>query len=397
MRLLWFSATPECNSGYGNTTRYMMSWLTQQGHYVAAATKHPMALRFRMWDVPGTDQKRPILCGTNMDVLNDEVMDVWNMDACISMFDVWGLKKAIKRHIPWIPIDTENVSEKIIKVVKDCPMIIAMTQHGKRELERYELEPEYAPIGFDPEVFKPSPDLAGEFREALIWKDGLKPDDMFLIGTVGLNYPDDRKGFVLLLQAFKAFREKHPEARLYLHTQANKENEGINYARIAHELGVMDYVAWANPAQFWFGSYTPEELAAVYSAFDVFCLPTRGEGFGMPVIEAQACGTPVIVSDNTSGPELCKTGWLIGTDSDDYVYTGLNTWRVQPKPSEVVAALEKSFPVILKTGNDLLDRKFAVAAVSEYQWPNVWEKHWKPIIDKIEAMLPIEEPEEEGE
>lgn len=390
-RFLWYSATPECQSGYGNTTRAMVTWLTKQGHYVPVGTKHPTDVRFRMWDVPGTEKAVPILCGTNLDVINDEVMDNWKMDACLSMFDIWVLKKPIKRHIPWIPIDTENVSEKIINKVKDCPMIIAMTQHGKRELERYDLEPEYAPIGFDPDVFHPDSDLAGEFREALQWKDGLKPDDMFLIGTVGLNYGDDRKGFVILLQAFKAFRDQHPEARLYLHTQANKKDEGINYSRIAHELGVMDYVAWANPAQLWFGSYTPEELAAVYSAFDVFCLPTRGEGFGMPVIEAQACGTPVIVTDNTSGPELCKTGRLIKTDSDDYVYTGLNTWRVQPKPSEVVDALERSLALWGKNG-DYLESVYTEDAVEEYQWPNVWEKHWKPIIDKIEAMLPIEEP-----
>jgi glycosyltransferase involved in cell wall biosynthesis len=376
----------------------MISWLTQQDHFVAAATKHPVAVRYRPWEVPGTDKTRPIVCGTNINVINDDVMDAWQMDACISMFDVWGLKKPIKRHIPWIPIDTENVSEKIIKVIKDCPMQIAMTQHGKRELESFDLEPEYAPIGYDPETFHPDPDLGGEFREAICaqWKDGLKPDDMFLIGSVGLNYPDDRKGFILLLQAFRKFRDKHPEARLYLHTQGVKEQQGMNYARVAQELELMDYVGWADPAQFYFNGYEATDLAGIYSAMDVFCLPTRGEGFGMPVMEAQACGTPVVVTRNTSGPELCKSGVLIGVDDDDYVYTGLNTWRVQPKPSAITGSLG-AIRALTVAPCTLIDdtTEEIVERISEYTWPNVWKSHWQPIVDKIESMLPLETPEVE--
>ncbi len=390
MRLLWFSATPECQSGYGIASRYMISWLTKQGHFVVPATKHPTDVRFRNWKVPGTDKTVPIVCGTNVGIINDDVMDKWEMDVCISMFDVWAMKDKLNRHIPWIPIDTQNVSEKIVDKVKDLPMIIAMTKHGKAELETWDLEPEYAPIGFDPETFHPKPDGAAEFRDCLKWKDGLKPEDMYLIGSVGLNYGDDRKGFVLLMQAFKSFHDKHPEARLYLHTQGNKEKEGMAYGRIAQELGIMEYVAWADPATFWFGEFSAEELASIYSAFDLFCLPTRGEGFGMPIIEAQMCGTPVVVTDNTSCPELCRTGALIPTDGDDFVYTGLNTWRVQPRPSKVEAAI-----IGMHSTRDKIDFDAIPERVSEYHWDNVWANHWQPIVDKIEGLLPLDSLEAE--
>ena len=128
-------------------------------------------------------------------------------------------------------------------------------------------------------------------------------------------------------------------------------------------------------------------MASIYSAFDLFCLPTRGEGFGMPVIEAQMCGTPVVVTDNTSGPELCKSGGLIPTDADDLVYTGLNTWRKQPKPSRVEAAIIAMHSVREKViPEDIVER------VSEYHWDNVWMNHWQAIIQEIEGMLPLEEP-----
>jgi glycosyltransferase involved in cell wall biosynthesis len=387
MRILWYSATPECHSGYGNASRNMISWLTKQGHWVAAATKHPVAIRWRMWDVPGADKQIPIMSGTNIDLVNNDAIIPWKLDCCISMFDVWGLKKPIAKHIPWIPIDTQNVSEKIVEKVKDTPMQIAMSKHGWGELFSAGLEPRYAPIGFDPEVFHPMPEKAREFRDAMIWPDGLKGDEMFLIGSVGLNYADDRKGFITLMQAFKGFHKKHPEARLFIHTQPCKKSEGMDYARAAQELGIMDYVGWPDPAMFWLGQYAQEDIAGLYSAFDVFCLPTKGEGFGMPTVEAQACGTPVCVTDNTTGVELTRSGFVIRTDPDDYVYTGLNTWRVPPRPSRVAEALESVYH--LSRSGLMIHPEQLSAKVAEYSWPNVWENHWQPIITEIEGMLPL--------
>jgi glycosyltransferase involved in cell wall biosynthesis len=47
-----------------------------------------------------------------------------------------------------------------------------------------------------------------------------------------------------------------------------------------------------------------EELPALYSAAAVFCFPSLYEGFGLPVIEAMACGTPVVCGNTSSLPEV---------------------------------------------------------------------------------------------
>ena len=66
---------------------------------------------------------------------------------------------------------------------------------------------------------------------------------------------------------------------------------------LAVKLGVQDAVDWI-------GYVTPEELRRTYQMADVFCLPSRYEGFGLTVLEAMACGTPVVCSNIGSLPEV---------------------------------------------------------------------------------------------
>jgi glycosyltransferase involved in cell wall biosynthesis len=55
-----------------------------------------------------------------------------------------------------------------------------------------------------------------------------------------------------------------------------------------------------------------EILATIYTGMDVYLGTSLGEGFGIGTIEAQACSTPVIVSDFAASAELCGDGWKIG-------------------------------------------------------------------------------------
>jgi len=54
----------------------------------------------------------------------------------------------------------------------------------------------------------------------------------------------------------------------------------------------------------WKGYVSEDELVALYNLADLFVFPSLYEGFGLPILEAQACGTPVLTSDVTSCPEV---------------------------------------------------------------------------------------------
>lgn len=66
-----------------------------------------------------------------------------------------------------------------------------------------------------------------------------------------------------------------------------------------------------------------QELAALMRGADLLCLPSLSEGFGLPVLEAMACATPVVVSDRGSLPEVAGEGGVIVSPTRDGLVGGL--------------------------------------------------------------------------
>jgi glycosyltransferase involved in cell wall biosynthesis len=72
----------------------------------------------------------------------------------------------------------------------------------------------------------------------------------------------------------------------------------------------------------------------------VLLCPSAGEGFGIPVLEANACGVPAIVSDFSAQPEVCGAGWVVdGTRH----YTPLKAWQFHPSVPDIVDALRAAY------------------------------------------------------
>jgi glycosyltransferase involved in cell wall biosynthesis len=72
-----------------------------------------------------------------------------------------------------------------------------------------------------------------------------------------------------------------------------------------------------------------EGLAALMRGADLLCLPSLSEGFGLPVIEAMACGTPVVVSDGGSLPEVAGDAGVVVSPTRDGIVAGLRAALLQ--------------------------------------------------------------------
>ena len=121
-----------------------------------------------------------------------------------------------------------------------------------------------------------------------------------------------------------------------------------------------------------------DELAALYRSCDVLVAPYRGEGFAMPVLEAMACGLPVIVTAGGPTDEFCPTGagWRIDSrrvvfpeDRVGEIATAGRPWVLEPDRAHLVTLLREA----VDTGADERHRRGAAgaAAAQRLSWDAV--------------------------
>lgn len=108
---------------------------------------------------------------------------------------------------------------------------------------------------------------------------------------------EPRKNLLSLLNAWNTIKEDFPDVTLVIAGQTGRVFRKMELPRAQ--------------AQVQFIGYVQSELPALYANAELFVLPSFDEGFGLPVVEAMACGTPVIVSDGGALPEVMGDAGLI--------------------------------------------------------------------------------------
>jgi ubiquinone/menaquinone biosynthesis C-methylase UbiE len=205
---------------------------------------------------------------------------------------------------------------------------------------------------------------------------------------VGINYPTDRKNFIGTMRAFKNFYHRHPEARLYLHTDVMASiAPGINLVWLMNNLGFSsenkDPIKFVSQKEYHKWSISEEYMVRSYNSFDILCSPNKGEGFGLPLVEAQSCGTPIIVTDTTSGAELLKGGWLIPVEDKDMEYSSHLTWYASVKQDKIEEHMEQAYQE-WKSGKIKERGEQAREGMLQYDWDMVYKEHWRDIFKFLE-------------
>ena len=106
------------------------------------------------------------------------------------------------------------------------------------------------------------------------------------------------KNRTLVVEVFARVRAEHRNAILVLVGAIDSAlEEKISSLSLTEAVRVLDYVP-------------PEKMPVLYTLASVLFFPSLYEGFGMPVVEAQMCGTPVVCSDRGSLPEVSMGGFI---------------------------------------------------------------------------------------
>lgn len=375
MKILWHSNAPWANTGYGIQTRIAINELKRIGHEIVVSA---------FYGIEGATLNAPggfLVLPSSQDTFGNDIAAAhWKFtgsDIIITLIDAWVLTHKAWSTIPWVawtPIDHQTVPVHVSDALKNGNAIpIAMSRFGQQAMVEAGIEePLYVPHSIDPVFLEDYPDR-GDIRKGYDW------DDRFVVGMVAANkgYAPHRKSFPQVFDAFAEFSFKYPEALLYLHSERNP-SYGSNLPVIAKNVGIpKDKILFVDEYRHIVGM-GPDYMRNTFAAFDVLANPSMGEGFGVPIIEAQAVGTPVIVADSTAMPELCHRGRIVG--GIEY-YTNQDAFQIVPSVSEIYDALEWAYSL---ERDEESSRKWVI---DNYSPEVVTEKYWVPALEQIVERL----------
>lgn len=189
----------------------------------------------------------------------------------------------------WMPNGCENILRKVHYPV-------AMSKFARKQVkDYYDINTGYIPHGVDCASYFPFSEEQKQTKKA---QRGLA--DKFVVGVVqrnqGRKFPDR------LLKTFAMFAQEHKDAFLLMHTDPYDPAAPVNLLNLIARYGLQNRVGFTGMR--YFAPFTYAQMNEVYNLMDVFFMSTSGEGFGIPIIEAQAAGVPQVVTDYTTSYEL---------------------------------------------------------------------------------------------
>lgn len=379
MRILVHGSAPWSATGYSVQTGLFAPRLQGLGHDVAVACWYGLEGGVR--HIPGP--REPIrLYPKGFSQYSMEILPVYahhfEADVIISIVDAWVCDPAVftrgERWCPLFPVDCEPLAPAVKARIGQAHTRFVISKYGQRICEEAGLDSTYIPPAYDDEWYVPEGE---EIRGQLTRGSG----DRYIVGIVAANkgWPP-RKSWPQMFEGFKLFLDERPDALLHIHSLLGVEYGGADLRKLADFYEIpKSALSWSDILGVHLG-FPASDMAKLYRSFDVLLNPAMGEGFGVPIIEAAACGTPAVTGDWTAMTEATKTGiripkekalrWHAHQDASGY------QWIVQPQA--VSDALVEASNTLWAPPDEINRR------VAEYRADTVVEEHWKPALEALE-------------
>jgi glycosyltransferase involved in cell wall biosynthesis len=186
------------------------------------------------------------------------------------------------------------------KGIEQADRIIAVSESTRRGLvERLGVAPEKVAVVHHGVAERFAPCDPAQSAQFIAEKYGTSRNYVCAVGTV-----EPRKNIVALIEAVKILRDRGQlHHQLLIAGGAGWRTSDI-YAKVERCRLTEREVKFL-------GRVTEEDLPLLYSGATVFVFPSLYEGFGLPIVEAMACGAPVVASNTSSVPEVVQDAGIL--------------------------------------------------------------------------------------
>ena len=336
MRILWGSEQPTRHTGYGRVTRELAKRFVAAGHevfimgweYTGEDFKHEEGWTLVDCGIPDGKFGGEKILGDRGPSILERNLAKYKPDVYVSLIDIWSIPHAVQScnqagipYVAYLPIDGAPIPKQWADILKHLHTPLFMSEFGLQQFNEFvaemsQIDPawnyytenpaSFIHHGVDIQTFKPiGEDEKVEVRNALNIPD--EWETVFL--SVGRNV--NRKQTPRLLEAFKLAvdKAKDPDSLgLILHTgdPENVWNQGWHLPSLIERLGLVGKVRFSDTDSNPCLGLLNEDLSKLYGIADAHVLATGGEGFGLPTVEAMACGVPSIIPNNSTGRELIE-------------------------------------------------------------------------------------------
>ena len=374
---------PFAPTGYGEQTAQVVKRFQKAGIETAVAVNYGLEGTRMEWEgIP--------LFPRGLDVYSNDVIPAYAMDwgkptgmqpLVVTLFDCWVFRgqgwDLMERVASWVPVDHYPVPPAVMEWLRRPNVTpIAMSRFGENAIKQQGVECLYVPHAIEGSIVKPTETIEGSDGAvpARQWM-GI-PDDVYVVWMTAANKGSlDRKSFAEAFLAMSIVMEKHPDVWFYVHTEPSAAMSGLDLRGLAAAVNLpMDRVRFPDSYSYRMG-IPKEALAAIYTGMDVLLAPSRGEGFGIPVVEAQMCGLPVITSNATAQAELCGDGWKV--DVQPQWDEAQKAWWFTPLVPSIVDSLEAAYA--RGPGRSQAAMDFA----AQYDADIVFDEYWRPALDVL--------------
>lgn len=381
MRILWHSVKPNIPSGYGVQTNLFIRALSERGIDVDVSCAAGLWGAVEKIVHKGKEIRIFPHSAHGAKYGQDMVKEHFKnsgADIVFSFQDVFVFDVNVVKSLPWYawtPIDSTPVMSHNRPVLDVCKGILVPTQWGRQVLiQSGYLQAVYLPCAYSKEQYFLMDKSEAIAKVSKLFNIDLSEKKLF--NVVSCN-SGTRKNLSVLFEAW-AEVQKLSDVYLYIHTDPSGYfNSGVDLFEVMKLYKIDESrILFPPPWHYACGALGSDFLNLIYNASVAHINVCAGEGFGVPIVEAQAAGCPVIAPAFGGAGEVVKCGAFLNGILINSVPGAL---QILPRFQDLVEGIQ----LILSFQES---REYIAEGVKQYEINEVVDNYFMPWLRGLEDV-----------